>query len=290
MQETLQMLVQNFDIIGLLLIMTALISVRKIILELPEGQVLRKWKILSLVIILFIGGYLHVIYQHRFGDGFASETVVSTLLLGGAIFVLMISMLSLETTRDIRRIDVLEYENSTDSLMNIRNRRHLDERVKEEFAKFEHFGVPFSVLMIDVDHFKKINDNYGHDIGDEVLRTLGQGIKNYVRDGDCVARYGGEELVVVCPSTSEEASTNLAERLRQFIEKMNIVDSQKHSNVSDLHITVSIGVAECSSDFKEAHEVIKCADNALYIAKNEGRNRVVCCGENKNEMSEDNIS
>ena len=123
--EIIMIVLRNFDILGLIIILASLISVRQIILELPKGLILIKWKVLSVVIIFFIGGYIHVIYEHRFGDGIATEMVVSSLIFFGAIFVFMISRLSLETTRDIRRMDVLEHENNTDTLMGIKNRRYL---------------------------------------------------------------------------------------------------------------------------------------------------------------------
>ena len=228
MTEILMSVVRNFDILGLLLILASLVSVRKIILELPEGLILTKWKILSVVIMFFIGGYIHVIYQHRFGDAMASEVVVNSLVFFGAIFVFMISTLSLQTTRDIRRMDVLELENTTDALMGIKNRRYLDTALHDEFTKYEHYGTPFSVLMLDIDHFKQVNDNFGHDVGDEVLRTLGRNIQGYVRENDCVSRYGGEEIVIVCPSTKENDAFNLAERLRMFIEELSVCDCEKY--------------------------------------------------------------
>jgi len=268
-------IIHNLDIAGLLLILASLVAVRKIILELPKGSILIKWKILSIVIMLFVGGYLHLIYQHRVGDSVSSETVVSLLIFFGAIFVFMISTLSLETTRDLRRIGVLEHENITDTLMGIKNRRYLDTKLNDEFIKYENYSTPFSVLMLDIDHFKSVNDTYGHDVGDEVLKIVGERIQEYVRDGDCVARYGGEEIVIVCPSTTEDHAFNLAERLRIFIENLPVCSAEKCNTDSDLHITVSIGVSECNSEHKEANDIIKSADTALYKAKNGGRNCVV---------------
>ena len=129
--------------------------------------------------------------------------------------------------------------------------------------------------MLDIDHFKNINDSFGHDVGDEVLKTLGESIQGYIREDDCVARYGGEEIIVVCPSTKEDDAFNLAERLRKFIEELSVCDCAKYNSDADLHITVSIGVAECKAEVKEANEIVKNADTALYKAKNDGRNRVV---------------
>lgn len=273
--DIFMIIIYNLDILGLLLILASLVSVRKIILELPKGSILTKWKFLSAVIMLFVIGYMFIIYQHRVDTTSSSEAAVFLLLFFGAVFVFMISTLSLETTRDLRRINVLEYENITDTLMGIKNRRYLDTKLHDEFLKYEHYGTPFSVLMLDIDHFKKVNDTYGHDVGDEVLKTVGYHIQEYVRTDDCVARYGGEEIVIVCPATKEEDAFNLAKRICEFIENLPVCSPQKHDSDTDLHITVSIGVAECSSELQEAEEVLKNADKALYKAKNEGRNQVI---------------
>lgn len=280
MQEMISKIIHNFDVVGVIVMIASLVPVIKIIRILPTGWILKKWQIIGMLVILFIGGYVNIIYQHRFEDGIFSEEVVFSILLSGAIFVFMISTLSLQTTHDILRIDKLEHENTTDPLMGIKNRRYLDHKLKEEFSRCKRYrGVYMAVLMIDIDHFKNVNDNFGHDAGDEVLRSVGQGIDACVREHDCVARYGGEEIVVVCPSTEEKDAFALAERIRKYIETLVVCNSEKYSSISDLRVTVSIGVAGYSSEFKEVDKIVKNADTAMYRAKNEGRNRVIVYDE-----------
>lgn len=280
MQEIVSEIIHNFDVVGVIVMIASLVPIAKIISVLPAGWILKKWQIMGLFVILFIGGYMHIIYQHRFGGGVFSEEVVLFILLFGSIFVFMISTLSLQTTYDILRIDKLEHENTTDPLIGIKNRRYLDYKLKEEFSRCKRYrDVQMAVLMIDIDHFKNVNDNFGHDAGDEVLKSVGQGIDACVREYDCVARYGGEEIVVICPSTNEKDAFILAERIRQYIETLAVCNSEKYSDISDLRITVSIGVAGYSFEFKEADRIVKNADTAMYRAKNEGRNRVVVYDE-----------
>ena len=127
--------------------------------------------------------------------------------------------------------------------------------------------------MMDLDHFKKINDTHGHDTGDQVLKKLGLLIKNVVRESDTVARYGGEEIMVLCPLTDGHHVAWLAERLRHEIEHCSIPVSDT-KNTTEIRVTVSIGVAEYTSNILSVTDLVKHADEAMYQAKHQGRNRV----------------
>jgi len=196
------------------------------------------------------------------------------VLFFGALFVFIVSTLSLQTARDIKRIYTLEIENITDSLMSISNRRHLDQKLEDEFSKAARYDLAFSILMIDIDHFKYVNDAYGHDTGDIVLKRIGELIKALIRESDTVARYGGEEIMVLCPLTNGQHATWLGERLRLEIEQCDMLSSDIKENEEKLYVTVSIGVAEFSSDIFSVKDLVKRADEAMYQAKDEGRNRV----------------
>ena len=189
----------------------------------------------------------------------------------------MVSILSLQTALDIKRIHTLELENVTDPLMNIRNRRYLEKRLEEEFAKAIRYNLPLSILMLDVDHFKRINDTFGHDIGDIVLKNLGGMIREFIRETDCAARYGGEEIMILSPSTDGTHAAYLAERLRKEIETSTIVPAEPARGIKEVRITVSIGSAEYNADTGDVQSLVKLADKALYRAKSEGRNRVFVC-------------
>ncbi|MFH2012908.1 MAG: GGDEF domain-containing protein [Pseudomonadota bacterium] len=188
----------------------------------------------------------------------------------------MICLLSLDTTKYIIKAYNLKQENITDPLMGIFNRRYLDRRLNEEVLRCQRYSMPFSVLLIDIDFFKKINDSYGHQIGDLVLIRLAQLIVNSVRESDIVARYGGEEILILLPFTNDSKAFALAERLRKSIEKYEIeLSDEKSQKQLSINITVSIGVAVFSKKTFDSHGLIEAADKALYRAKHSGRNMVV---------------
>ncbi|HLP97303.1 MAG TPA: GGDEF domain-containing protein [Sideroxyarcus sp.] len=159
---------------------------------------------------------------------------------------------------------------STDSLTGAANRRRLLEAIDIEIGRAKRNGLPASLLVLDIDHFKEVNDTYGHQIGDQVLRDLVSNVKKALRSHDILGRIGGEEFMVLLPDTPQAAASALAERIRKQVEGMVVTHPQ-----GVLHITVSIGVAEFGRDGEAANQVIKAADDRLYRAKHEGRNRVI---------------
>jgi len=171
---------------------------------------------------------------------------------------------------------VLEQESITDPLMGIYNRRYLERRLTSEVARASRYGMPLSVLLLDIDHFKRINDSYGHQVGDVVLAELAQLIVNTVRTTDIVTRYGGEEIMVIAPSTPLRTAANLAERLRKIIEHRPFdVPAKLHRKLKALHITVSVGVACFGQNANDFQSLIQSTDEALYRAKKKGRNCVI---------------
>jgi len=157
-----------------------------------------------------------------------------------------------------------------DDLTRILNRRFGMRRLKEEFSRSVRSGVPVSVLMFDVDHFKNFNDAHGHDAGDAVLKRVASLAEEHVRTGDIVCRYGGEEFLVVEPGAGLDEAVAVAERIRAIIEEADLEWEGQH-----LRLTVSIGVATWPIVSASApEEVITAADKALYHAKETGRNRV----------------
>ncbi len=158
-----------------------------------------------------------------------------------------------------------------DPLTDLFNRRYLDERLTAEFAYACRHQTPLVVLLLDVDHFKRVNDNFGHPVGDAVLRVVGATVGKVVRTEDLAARYGGEEFCVVARGIQKNQALVLAERLRITIERLTIrFDDQ------DLKVTASIGVATLvGSNYDRVEELLAAADAALYAAKREGRNRVI---------------
>lgn len=153
---------------------------------------------------------------------------------------------------------------SIDPLTKLYNRQYLFLKLKEEFNRYKRYGTTFSVLMIDIDDFKSINDSFGHQKGDAVLSKLGEILEKSKRELDICARYGGEEFMIILPHTEKNESYKIAERIRSLIMKKFQQD----------HITVSLGVANCPSSAKTIESLVKKADNALYESKKMGKNRV----------------
>jgi two-component system cell cycle response regulator len=159
-----------------------------------------------------------------------------------------------------------------DGLTGLNNRRYLDNHLKILFDRAAVRGRPISICMTDIDRFKLVNDTYGHDVGDEVLREFAARIRSTVRGADLACRYGGEEFVVVMPDTSIEVAAGVAERLRAIIEDRPFY---VRSIDRELSITASLGIATSNGAFGAPDELLKQADKALYEAKHTGRNRVV---------------
>ena len=157
----------------------------------------------------------------------------------------------------------------TDSLTQVFNRRHFLERLNEELKRTKKFKFKFSFLMVDIDHFKDYNDQYGHLVGDAILREISKTIKETIRQIDFMGRYGGEELSIILAETDKEQARFAAERIRQAIESKHITVYDE-----DLKVTVSIGVSTFPADASDTKTLIDRADEALYIAKQTGRNRI----------------
>lgn len=161
----------------------------------------------------------------------------------------------------------LEKLATIDDLTQVYNRRKLYEIAETEFERSARYHQALSLIIIDIDFFKKINDTLGHDTGDKTLKTLSRLISGIIRKTDSLGRIGGEEFAVILPVTDLSAAKELAERIRSSVEKAPFPDVEK--------VTISVGVTQCIENDKVL-SLFKRADVALYAAKNDGRNRVVC--------------
>jgi diguanylate cyclase (GGDEF)-like protein len=164
----------------------------------------------------------------------------------------------------------LEELSVTDGLTGLYNRKHLMERLTQEMTRARRYNRPFSVLMIDIDHFKKYNDTFGHLAGDEVLVRIASVFKKSIRAVDYAARYGGEEFLVMLPETGLEDALEATERIRTLVAEETFGRGNQ-----EVHVTLSIGVAEFPENGDTSESLIATADAALYEAKQGGRNRVV---------------
>jgi two-component system cell cycle response regulator len=175
----------------------------------------------------------------------------------------------LETTRaDKARLEALA---TTDAVTTLLNRRALVDRLSHEMERARRYGTPLALLMVDLDHFKDINDTHGHLVGDEALREVARVLDSAVRNVDIVARYGGEEFAIVLPETSNEGAVAFAERVRERVAEHVFANERLPS----LRITVSVGVASVpSADIESVEDFFARSDEALYRAKAGGRNQV----------------
>lgn len=174
--------------------------------------------------------------------------------------------IAIENARLFKEIQTLAI---TDSLTGLYNRRHFYQMANMEFIRSSRYNRPLSLLMIDVDHFKRINDTYGHLVGDKVLNNVAQKCFLKVRGGDLAGRYGGEEFTLLLPETNEASALALAERLREMIAETPLMIDQ-----GPVNITVSIGVAQKDNSCNNLEDLLRRSDEALYNAKNAGRNCV----------------
>ncbi|GGX38910.1 sensor domain-containing diguanylate cyclase [Saccharospirillum salsuginis] len=175
-----------------------------------------------------------------------------------------------DVTEHERLTEQLNYMARTDPLTETANRRAFMEELSDEIQRSRRYRHPLTLLALDVDHFKSVNDRFGHVMGDTVLRMLADTVRSQLRDTDFFARMGGEEFTVLLPETELKTGARLAERLRQSIEAVRMA-----SDDAEFQISTSVGVAELA-DAEEPDGLLNRADRALYAAKASGRNRVTC--------------
>jgi diguanylate cyclase (GGDEF)-like protein len=207
---------------------------------------------------------------------FGTGVLLATALFFGAFFIYPQIRTQVREEDKLRamtaslsaRSETLEQAALTDSLTGMQNRRYFDDALREYLEEFRRIGKPVGLMLLDLDHFKKVNDTHGHDVGDEVLRAVASCLKDMTRYHDVVARLGGEEFAVVAPNMDTDLLMKLAERIRKAIAATAIISG----NVR-LKITTSVGLAIW--DGKEsADQFFRRADARLYQAKRLGRNRV----------------
>jgi diguanylate cyclase (GGDEF)-like protein len=164
-----------------------------------------------------------------------------------------------------------EHEATTDMLTGLHNRRFFQDQSAREIELSKRHHRSMSVIMLDVDHFKKFNDTYGHAVGDEVLKVVGRVLPQMVRASDIPCRFGGEEFVVLCPDTDAPGAARVAERIREAIGKVELLDLEGRPV---RQITASLGVSSLLPTDERVAEVLERADTALYACKAGGRNQV----------------
>jgi len=170
--------------------------------------------------------------------------------------------------QNARYFEQIRHMAFVDGLTGVYNRRYFEQRVLEELERASRYAGGLAVLMLDIDHFKNVNDEFGHLLGDEVLRQVSAILTRQLRKIDVVCRYGGEEFAILVPQTTGERAWGAAEKLRRAVEAWSFPGVPRP-------VTVSIGVADFPQNGATRDELVKAADSALYAAKQAGRNRVL---------------
>lgn len=271
----ISLMAQSLILTGALIHVASLFTTRRLIAKLSPGFVRTQWCALFGLIGIFLVGYLGYAWYFRGNHAHLHDLIVPVVFFLGACFVWLTVNLSLQTAVDVMRINHLEQENIVDPLTGVYNRRFMERRLNEEITRALRYELPLSVLLIDIDHFKLINDSHGHQTGDQVLASFTSLIKSQLRETDFLARYGGEEFMVFTTLTPRQSVINLAERLRARVESHSFKLPGPQGGTLEIRLTCSIGLANLDDRLHSFEKLIHSADENLYRAKREGRNRII---------------
>ncbi len=270
------LLLQVVVIAGIVLLVSALIPIRKIRGMLPDGWPRRTWAALAVLIVLGVAGHVAFLWANSTeGANHHEDWLIGWTFLTGSVFVFGVCVLSQYTARALSRIGELELAAKVDGLTQLHTRAHILTLLAKECSRARLLTTPVSVLLLDIDGFKAINDNHGHIVGDCVLAQLGRMMAEAAEGFDLIGRYGGEEFLIVLPDTTPFHAMKIAERVRAAVENKTMPVNE----ALRVAATVSIGTATSMTFRENGAELILAADQALYQAKKEGRNRVCCAAE-----------
>jgi diguanylate cyclase (GGDEF)-like protein len=246
-----------------------------LIRRLPSGLLKKQWLFLVCLIVLFIAGYF-LFLKHIWCQEFSLvNIIISIIFFGGSVFVFIVSTLTLSTVKDILLVTALEQQNTKDPLTGVYNRRYLERRLNGEIARSHRYNIPLSILLLDIDHFKNVNDSYGHRIGDLVIQKLAETLMELTRETDFIARYGGDEMVIVLTNTQISGAEVFAERCRKEVyENTQVFLEESDEKPLVKKISISIGISGIVDNIDDITSLIESADRALYDSKENGRNRV----------------
>ncbi len=246
--------------------------------DLSANDLLRKEGIVFLTAIPLVSdkitiGFLFLASRERRAGDIDFDIAALLSLIGNNVSLILDKI---KLFHEARRLSI------TDGLTGLYNRRYFYKYLESEIARTKRYGNTFSVMLFDIDNFKIINDTFGHLAGDDVLQDLAKILRSISRETDIVVRYGGEEFIIILPSTSEKEAITLAERIKTSVEKNSFI--VRNSEV--VNITLSGGIASYPKNASDARSLLKAADNALYAAKAAGKNRILYF---KGKIDEKNI-
>ncbi len=233
----------------------------KSILEIIDHQnfILTLFPLLSFVLLAFYG------VEKR---NYLLPDFIPLVLIGIIIFI-SYYLIAISVDRS-KRQQQLELVSRTDGLTGLYNRRHMEQVIQIEYERYQRTGTAFALIIADIDLFKEINDMYGHACGDLLLKSIAEEIRNSVREKDAVARWGGDEFLLMLPATNEESAARLADRIRETVEKRSYV-YENHA----FSVTLTLGVYASENEGDTIAGVINKADINMYQGKRAGRNRVI---------------
>jgi len=265
------LIVQLILAISIVLLFSALLPIRWICAMLPRGRARSTWRAMGALLTLAAAG-VAVFLRINTTDGpnHYEDWVVSLVFLAASIFVLTVCTLALHTAKDLSKIADLEHAAIIDPVTELFNRRHIMALLDAQCQHSSQHNSPFSILLIDVDNFKTINDTFGHRTGDTVLKELGRVIARIIPNSRSIGRYGGEEFLVILPQSASSEAWRIAEELRAAVQSTTIAGDRAPINSP----TISIGIATAFGWKETSEDLIEIADEALYSAKAAGRNRV----------------
>jgi diguanylate cyclase (GGDEF)-like protein/PAS domain S-box-containing protein len=217
-------------------------------------------------------GFLFLARRDIITESFDFDTVALLSLIGNNISLILDKIKLFQETK---RLSI------TDSLTGLFNRRHFYKHLSIEIARSKRYRNTFSVMLFDIDNFKKINDTYGHYAGDKVLMKISEIFRSVSRETDVIVRFGGEEFIIILPNTAEDAAFALANRIKQTVEETAF----KINNRVNIRLTLSGGIASFPDNASDEHALLNAADQALYAAKASGKNKVLCFKDTANEKS-----
>ena len=239
-----------------LIILTALIVIRSKFVS---------YSIISTVLIAVLYSLLTVLLMHSFNLWIALIMPVVSIV---ASITISYAIKYIVTSRDYEHTYKLAV---TDGLTDMYNHRYFQEQMKQNIENSKRYNTPFSLIMVDIDFFKKFNDTYGHQSGDAVLRQVATTIKKNIRSTDIPCRYGGEEMSVILTNTKKEEAAIVAQKICEAVREREF----ELATGDWTHVTISLGVATMPENGSDAQELIEYADKCLYVAKENGRNQVV---------------
>jgi diguanylate cyclase (GGDEF)-like protein len=263
-------LVQAMLILAAGLFLSALLPIRRIHEMMPPCVSRTVWAGLGLLVGFSVAGVMAFLWVNQTEVGHHREDwLVAAVFLAAAVMVAVICNLAHSTVKDVSRMASLKLAASVDPVTELYNRRHIGVLLEEQCVRSNAEKSAFSLLLLDLDNFKQVNDAYGHQAGDMVLRAVARSIKASVPAPGMAGRFGGEEFLVILPRMGSLDARAVAERIRGLVERLTVM----YEGTQILSPTVSVGIATAYGWHEKAEELIGLADEALYAAKGLGRNQ-----------------